>query len=271
MPEPEPIFFVENVSKSYHMRAGGSHLAVDNVSFSIRRGETVALVGESGSGKSSLAKIALGLLKPDGGDVRLNGHSLIHTKPSRLREIRTAMQPVFQDSSVAFNPRRTVEQLLAQATRDAGSMSRDALRARAVELLEKVRLRPAESFLGRFPHELSGGQRQRLAIARALAMKPVLIVADEPLSGADVSIRGKILNLFLDIQEQEDVGYLFITHDISIARAFAHRVLVMYKGVLVEQGPAVDVIDNPQHPYTQRLVTAALAGRRSIDQAAAVA
>jgi ABC-type oligopeptide transport system ATPase subunit len=132
-------------------------------------------------------------------------------------------------------------------------------------LLEQVRLLPAAGMLGRFPHELSGGQRQRLSIARAIAMDPVFIVADEPLSGADVSIRGKILNLFLDIQEQRNVAYLFITHDISIARAFAHRILVMYRGRIVEQGLAEEVIDNPQDPYTQRLVAAALAGRKAIN------
>lgn len=271
MAEASPIFSAEGVSKNYRMRNGGAHLAVDNVSFVVHAGEIVALVGESGSGKTSLAKIALGLMRPDAGDVKLNGNSLVHTTPMRLRQVRTAMQPVFQDSSVAFNPRRTVQQLLAQATLNASTMNSQAVRARAIELLNEVRLSPGENFLGRFPHELSGGQRQRLAIARALAMKPVLIVADEPLSGADVSIRGQILNLFLDIQERENVGYLFITHDISIARAFAHRVLVMYKGVLVEQGTAEDVIDRPQHDYTQRLVSAALAGRRNIERAVAAA
>lgn len=260
-----PVFVAEHVSKTYHMRQGQTHLAVDDVSFDVRAGETVALVGESGSGKTSLAKITLALLKPDAGDVRLLDRSLVHTTPTELRRLRTAMQPVFQDSSTAFNPRRTVEQLLVQATPDARAYRASDLRARTLGLLEQVRLLPAAGMLGRFPHELSGGQRQRLAIARAIAMDPVFIVADEPLSGADVSIRGKILNLFLDIQEQRNVAYLFITHDISIARAFAHRILVMYRGRIVEQGRAEEVIDNPQDPYTQRLVAAALAGRKAIN------
>lgn len=261
-----PIFSVQGVSKTYRMRNGGKHLAVNDVSFEVYPGEIVALVGESGSGKTSLARIALCLMKPDAGDVVLNGHSLVHTTPARLRELRTAMQPVFQDSSTAFNPRRTVEQLLKQATPNGLHLTPQQLRARIVGLLEQVRLRPAERLLGRFPHELSGGQRQRLAIARAIAMDPVFIVADEPLSGADVSIRGEILNLFLDIREWKNVAYLFITHDISIARAFAHRVLVMYQGNLVEHGPVEDVIDYPRHPYTQRLVTAALTGRKAINE-----
>jgi len=261
-----PVFAAEHVSKTYHMRHGQTHLAVDDVSFEVRAGETVALVGESGSGKTSLAKITLALVRPDAGDVRLLDRSLVHATPAELRRLRTSMQPVFQDSSTAFNPRRTVEQLLVQATPKASSYGSAALRARVIGLLEQVRLSPAAGMLGRFPHELSGGQRQRLAIARAIAMDPVFIVADEPLSGADVSIRGKILNLLLDIQEQRNVAYLFITHDISIARAFAHRILVMYRGRIVEQGTAEEVIDNPQDPYTQRLVAAALAGRKAINE-----
>jgi ABC-type glutathione transport system ATPase component len=266
MKTPPPIFTVENVSKRYRMRNGETHLAVNDVSFAVGAGEIVALVGESGSGKTSLAKICLALMQPDVGRVTLKGRSLTDASPQELRRSRVAMQPVFQDSSSAFNPRRTVENILRQATKGRSGMSSQELRTHAIGLLEQVRLLPGEQFLKRLPHELSGGQRQRLAIARALAMEPELIIADEPLSGADVSIRGQVLNLFLDIRAQRNVAYLFITHDISIARAFAERVLVMYKGELVEQGYVEDVIDNPQHPYTQRLVSAALAGRRAIDE-----
>jgi ABC-type glutathione transport system ATPase component len=165
------------------------------------------------------------------------------------------MQPVFQDSGAAFNPRRTVMQLLAQASRERG-LAGQSLQKHLVGLLEKVRLQPGADFLMRFPHELSGGQRQRLAIARAIAMDPMLIIADEPLSGADVSIRGQVLNLLLDLQAERGVAYLFITHDIAVARAFAHRVAVMFQGEIVEEGEAASVIDNPRHPYTQRLVAA---------------
>lgn len=260
-----PIFSVENVSKRYRMRNGDTHLAVNDVSFTIGEGEIVALVGESGSGKTSLARICLALMKPDEGDVKLNGQSLVFATAAELRSARIPMQPVFQDSSSAFNPRRTVESIMRQAMRNRARMTSIQIRNRAIELLEQVRLSPGAGFLHRLPHELSGGQRQRLAIARAIAMEPDLIIADEPLSGADVSIRGQVLNLFLDIREERNVAYLFITHDISIARAFAQRVLVMYKGDLVEQGLVEDVIDNPRHSYTQRLVSAALAGRRAID------
>jgi ABC-type glutathione transport system ATPase component len=197
------------------------------------------------------------LLKPDAGDAQLQGQSLVSIEPARLREIRTAMQPVFQDASAAFNPRRTVAQAISQAIvkPEVAPQQRED---KIIELLEQVRLAPGRSFLTRFPHELSGGQRQRLSIARAIAMDPVLIIADEPLSGADVSIRGEILNLLLDLQAQRGVAYLFVTHDISIARAFAHRVAVMYQGSLVEEGRADEVIDRPKHPYTQRLVAAAV-------------
>jgi ABC-type glutathione transport system ATPase component len=252
-----PILELVGVSKSFRLRDGGIQHAVKSVDLVVGAGETVALIGESGSGKTSLARIALALLKPDAGDVLLQGQSLVEIDAERLRAVRTAMQPVFQDSSAAFNPRRTVAQALGQAVVKPG-LDASQREARIIELLEQVRLTPGKSFLGRFPHELSGGQRQRLAIARAIGKDPVLIIADEPLSGADVSIRGELLNLLLDLQEQRSIAYLFITHDISIAHAFAHRVAVMYQGSLVEEGTADEVIERPKHPYTQRLVAASL-------------
>jgi ABC-type glutathione transport system ATPase component len=250
-----PVLEILGVSKSFHRRGGATHTAVRDVSLTVNKGETLALVGESGSGKSTLAKIALGLLPPDAGMVRLLGQPIYHISNAELRRIRIAMQPVFQDSSMAFNPRRTVRQLLAQ-TLQQQDIRHDADQ-RIITLLEKVRLDSGADFLSRFPHELSGGQRQRLAIARAIAMDPAVIVADEPLSGADVSIRGHILNLLLDLRRERDIALLFITHDIEIARAFAHRVAVMYRGDIVEQGETAKVIDTPAHPYTQRLVHAA--------------
>lgn len=252
-----PIIDVRGVSKTFTTRSQAPHLAVNNVSLAIYPGETVALVGESGSGKTSVSRIVLALLKPDTGDVLLQGRSLLNLRGDGLRKARTVMQPVFQDSGAAFNPRRTIAQLLRQAI-DAGAPSDVDRQARAIELLELVRLRPGADYLGRFPHELSGGQRQRLAIARAIATNPELIVADEPLSGADVSIRGQVLNLLLDLQAERHIAYLFITHDIAVARSFAHRVIVMYKGEIVEQGPAEQVIAAPTHPYTKRLVDSAL-------------
>lgn len=256
-PGKNPVLVIRGASKTFRRRNGESFHAVKDATVSVYPGETVALVGESGSGKSTLARIALSLLAPDSGEVFLNGRSLTRMPESELRRARIAMQPVFQDSSAAFNPRRTVLQSLAQACNAVG-VPASGHRQTAIGLLNTVRLSPGEQYLNRFPHELSGGQRQRLSIARALAANPSIIVADEPLSGADVSIRGQILNVLVDMQQQRGVSYLFVTHDISIARAFAHRVVVMYKGEVVEEGDAKQVIDSPQHPYTQRLVNATI-------------
>lgn len=248
----EPLLALERVSKTFY-RAGGTRVeAVRDVSVVVASGETLALVGESGSGKSTLGRIALGLLAPDGGRVLLSGRCLGDLSGPELRQARVAMQPVFQDASASLNPRRTVSELLRQALRHRPA----EVRARSIELLDRVGLRSGQSYLSRYPHELSGGQRQRLAIARALAAEPKLIIADEPLSGADVSIRGQILNLFIDIRERQGMAYLMITHDISIARAFADRVAVMQGGAIVEVGPAEAVLGAPQQPYTRELMKA---------------
>ena len=246
-----------NVSKSFHRRGAEPVRAAHVVDLHLCEGEIVALVGESGSGKTTLARIALGLVRPDSGEVKLFGKTISDLPIGPLRKVRTAMQPVFQDSGAAFNPRRAVLQLMSQAARREGQ-SDGAMRDKIVVLLEQVGLRPGTDYLGRFPHELSSGQRQRLSIARALAMDPPIIIADEPLSGADVSIRGQLLNLIIDLRENRNVAYLFVTHDISIAKAFAHRVAVMYKGEIVESGKAEEVLANPRHPYTQRLVASSL-------------
>lgn len=249
----EPLLELRGVSKTFR-RSGGTEVhAVKSVDLTVARGETVALVGESGSGKSTLGRIALCLLRPDAGEVRLAGRNLTNLSTHELRHARSLMQPIFQDPAASFNPRRTVQELLEQALRH---VARSERQARSVLLLERVGLRPGGAFLGRFPHELSGGQRQRLAIARALAKDPILIIADEPLSGADVSIRGQILNLLRDLQQERGVAYLMITHDISIARAFADRVAVMMQGDIVEIGPSEAVLGAASHPYTRRLVAA---------------
>ena len=230
----QPVLILENVSKDFKLPGGSVLHAVRAVSLTVHAGEIVALVGESGSGKSTLGRIALGLLAADSGTVIFDGHNLTDMSPARFRELRTGMQPIFQDPTASLNPRRTVRQLLIQALWKQPSEGE----ARCIRLLNDVGLRPATQYLDRYPHELSGGQRQRVSIARSLAMEPKLIIADEPLSGADVSIRGQVLNLLLDIQRSHQVAYLMITHDISIARAFADRVAVMMKGELVEVGPA---------------------------------
>jgi len=248
-----PLLVLDQVGKTFHRRGSTPLAAVKSVSLTVHVGEIVALVGESGSGKSTLGRIALGLLPPDSGRVTFDGHDLTGLSRSAFRRVRTGMQPIFQDSTAALNPRRTVRQLLTQAL----WQNPVDVEARCVGLLEDVGMRPATRFLDSYPHELSGGQRQRVSIARSLAMEPKLIIADEPLSGADVSIRGQVLNLLLDIQDQREVAYLMITHDISIARAFAHRVAVMMQGEVVEVGPADQVLRTPHHAYTQRLVAAA--------------
>ncbi|APD13387.1 ABC transporter ATP-binding protein [Pandoraea pulmonicola] len=248
----QPLLSIDNVSKCFAVAGGGVFHALKSVSLSVRRGEIVALVGESGSGKSTLGRIALGLMSPDSGSVSFDGHCLTGMSPAEFRTKRTRMQPIFQDATGSLNPRRSVRELLLQAL---WKHPVDA-EVRCVRLLEDVGLRPAAKYLERYPHELSGGQRQRVSIARSLAMDPLLIIADEPLSGADVSVRGQVLNLMLDIQRSREVAYLMITHDISIARAFADRVAVMMKGELVEVGAAEEVLGNPQHQYTRRLVDA---------------
>ena len=250
-PADGAVLDLVGINKSFWRRAGAPVHAVKNVNLSVGHGETLALVGESGSGKTTLSRIALCLQRPDSGNVFLSGKCLTELTPTQLRQERIHMQPIFQDPAGSFNPRRTVEGLLGQALRH----SRDRT-ARAIALLENVGLRPGKSFLARFPHELSGGQRQRLAIARALAMDPILIIADEPLSGADVSTRGQILNLLADLQQERGVAYLMVTHDISVARAFAHRVAVMMGGEIVEIGPAQQVLAAPTYDYTKTLISA---------------
>jgi len=251
-PDDRPLLELRDVSKTFRSAAGETVAAVRGVSLTVRRGETLALVGESGSGKSTLGRIALGLIKPDSGEILLDGRSFASLSSGAFRQARTALQPIFQDPTASLNPRRTVRQLLAQALRRQGP----GIDLHAAGLLDSVGLRPGAEYLDRLPHELSGGQRQRLAIARALAIEPALIVADEPLSGADVSIRGQVLNLLLDIQEARGIAYVMITHDISIARAFADRVAVMLRGEIVESGPVDDVLTHPQHEYTCRLLAA---------------
>lgn len=255
---------VHEVTKRYDRRDGSSFNAVDRVSMSISPSETVALVGETGSGKSTLARLALGLTAPDEGDICFRGKRLERMTPAERHQFRLAVQPIFQDPGSSFNPRKKVQQLLRQAFVQAGR-SRDEIPAATSAVLASVGLHATADFLHRYPHELSGGQKQRLAIARALAMAPDLLIADEPLSGADASIRGQILNLLSDLQDERKIAILFITHDISIARAFARRVSVMYRGKVVEQGLAADVLGRPQHPYTQLLLAAAPSVTGEID------
>ena len=229
--------------------------AVEDVSIGVGEGQTVALVGESGSGKTTTGRVLLGLEPPTDGEVHFRGSALRRSRSGEFARFRRAVQPVFQDSTASLNPRKTVAHTIGLGLAAAGVSPREDLRA-ASQLLEEVGLEPAASFLHRFPHQLSGGQRQRVNIARALATAPQLIVADEPVSALDLSVRAQILLLLLRLQRERRLAYLFISHDLAVVRSIAHRVAVMYLGRIVEEGPTEDVFRRPAHPYTEALISA---------------
>jgi peptide/nickel transport system ATP-binding protein len=244
--------------------------AVDKVSFTLRSGETVALVGESGSGKSTIARILARLTSPSGGEITLDGQPL-GTGRRAVRRYRSEVQMVFQDPFSSLNPLHSVRYHLRRPLQVHGLARDRASQDRGVaELLSRVNLGPAETIAARYPHELSGGQRQRIAIARALAPRPRVLLADEPVSMLDVSIRLEILNLIDELKRAEDLAVLYITHDLATARHFASTIMVMYKGEIVESGPADDVILRPAHPYTRLLASAAPDPRNRLRRDAAV-
>ena len=247
-----------DVVKTYRVRGRERRItAVDHVSFTIESGRTTALVGQSGSGKSTIAKLLMQLERPDSGAVLLDGEP-VRRRGAGLKRYRSAVQMVFQDPFASLNPFHTVEHHLARPLRLHGrAAGADEVAAGVRQLLERVRLTPTEEYAEKHPHELSGGQRQRVAIARALAPEPGVLVADEPVSMLDVSIRLGVLNLLAGLQRERDLGVLYITHDLATARHFSDDVLVMYRGAIVERGPADEVILNPQHEYTKRLAAAA--------------
>jgi len=229
--------------------------AVEDVTIDVGEGETVALVGESGSGKSTTGRLLLGLEPPTAGEVLFRGRPLRTLAGEKFHAYRRAVQPVFQDSTASLNPRKTVAHAVAAGLEAAGITRRDR-RSEAARLLEEVGLQPAGGFLDRFPHQLSGGQRQRVNIARALATSPAAIVADEPVSALDLSVRAQILILLRRLQDERGLAYLFISHDLAVVRSIAHRVWVMYLGRIVEQGSTEDVFRRPAHPYTEALISA---------------
>lgn len=229
--------------------------AVDGVSLQVGRGETLALVGESGSGKSTLGRCLLRLIEPTSGLLRFEGVNLLDLAPAELRQARRRMQIIFQDPVGSLNPRMKAEEIVAEPlVIHELATGPGARRARVTELLARVGL-PDES-LGRFPHEFSGGQRQRLGIARALASGPVFVVADEPISALDVSIQAQIVNLLVDLQTQDGLSFLFVSHDLRVVKILAHRVAVMYLGRIVETGPVAEVYEHAAHPYTRALLSA---------------
>jgi oligopeptide transport system ATP-binding protein len=228
--------------------------AVDGASFDVWRGETLALVGESGCGKTTLGRTLLRLYEPAEGTVRFDGVDLASLSGEGLRAFRRRAQMIFQDPYASLNPRMKVEEVIAEPLRAHGAGSRAERAARVKELLELVGL-PAVA-ARRFPHAFSGGQRQRIGIARALALRPELVVADEPVSALDVSIQAQIVNLLKDIQDELGLTLLFIAHDLAVVRQIASRVAVMYLGKIVELGPRDTIFDDPRHPYTQSLLSA---------------
>jgi oligopeptide/dipeptide ABC transporter ATP-binding protein len=232
--------------------------AVDGVSFSIGKGTTLGLVGESGCGKSSAGKAIIGLVKPAGGEVRVEGAELSTLAPKDERLRRRTVQMVFQDPASSLNPRMTVEDILAEPLEIAG-LSRPEIGRRLRELLDLVALSAAH--LSRYPHQFSGGQKQRIGIARALALSPRLVICDEPVSALDVSVQAQIINLLKDIQQEKGVAYLFIAHDLGVVRQISEDVAVMYLGRIVEAGSKATIYGAPKHPYTKALLAAAPAIR----------
>jgi peptide/nickel transport system ATP-binding protein len=250
---------VEGLTK--YFRVGGGLFdrskvhAVEDVTFALRPGTITALVGESGSGKSTVARLLARLYAPTSGRVLFGGEDLTHLRGRRrVLDYRSQVQMTFQDPFSSLNPAKTIRHHLARPLRIHHVVPSKEIERRVYELLDRVGLVPPAKIAAKYPHELSGGQRQRVAIARALAVEPTVVVADEPISMLDVSIRIGILNLMIDLKEQHDLAFLYVTHDLASARYVADTVLVMYAGQIVEQGPAEQVLSTPLHPYTELLL-----------------
>ena len=245
------ILEFDRVSKIYNVRGAGRMKALDDVSFTLESGRTIGLVGQSGSGKSTISKILTQLETPTSGEIRLDG-APIPRRGRGLRTYRQQLRMVFQDPFASLNPYHSIRYHIERPLRLDGVVPKKETEREVRRLLERVRLTP-DAVMDRRPHELSGGQRQRVAIARALASRPRLLVADEPVSMLDVSIRLGVLNLLADLQREEGLGVLYITHDLATARHFSDEIIVLNQGRIVERGPADDVILNPQNPYTREL------------------
>lgn len=256
----EVLLRVENLKKYFPLRAGvfkkvvGWVRAVDGVSFEVFSGETLGIVGESGCGKSTLGMTILRLLEPTGGRIVFDGQDITKLPASRLRQIRKDMQMIFQDPFSSLNPRMTVRAILEEGLKVHRVVPRERMQEEVARLLERVGL--SRDYIRRFPHEFSGGQRQRISIARAIALRPRLVVADEALSSLDVSVRSQVLNLLQELKREYSLTYLFISHDLAVVRQISHRILVMYLGKVVELAPKGEFFARPLHPYSVALISA---------------
>ena len=256
----EPLLQVNNLVTRYPVKGGVLRRtvarvhAVEDVSFTIMKGKTLSLVGESGCGKSTVGRSLIRLVEPTSGDVNLDGQNILSLTPKDMREARSNIQMVFQDPFSSLNPQRPLFDQVAEPLRNYGTVKREVLQEKIGDLFDRVKL--PRSFMQRYPHQLSGGQRQRIAIARALALNPKLIIADEAVSALDVSVQAQVLNLMMELQVDLGLSFLFISHDMAVVERVSHDVGVMYLGRLVEIGPRQAIFRNPQHPYTQDLLKA---------------
>ena len=256
----DEILRIENlqkhfVKKSIFKSQASIVKAIDDISFSVRKGEVFVLAGESGSGKSTVAKLILRSIQPDSGKIIFENEEIKDDAKS-LKKIRMQCQMVHQDPYDSINPRMKVFDIISEPLEIHKLGSKEERKNRVIEVLKEVRLEPAEEIAKKYPHMLSGGQRQRIVIARALALKPKLIIADEPVSMLDVSIRAEVLELMNELQKKYGITFIYITHDLATARYFGQRIAILYLGKIVEMGPIDDVLFHPKHPYTQALIDA---------------